>query len=204
MWRVAPVPAKDLKEYQRIWIEGLNRGDVSAADRVAAKDLTVHITGQPPLKGTTQWKGFVQVFLTAFPDLHFTMEDQVAAGRQGSAPLALHRHSHRADGTGSSYRQENLDRRVDHRSSSRRQNRRKVGAVRRSADDAAAGTGLSQDRRSSECRLLTERGYPRQSEGGSPPLPTAGGKTTRDAASAPSSQMSGRSRRSVKAGSWLS
>jgi steroid delta-isomerase-like uncharacterized protein len=77
---VALVPAKDLKEYQRIWIEGLNRGDVSAADRVATKDLTVHITGQPPLKGTTQWKGFVQVFLTAFPDLHFTMEDQVAAG----------------------------------------------------------------------------------------------------------------------------
>ena len=78
--RITPVAVKDLKEYQRIWIEGLNRGDVSAADRVAAKDLTVHITGQPVLKGTTQWKGFVQVFLTAFPDLHFTMEDQVATG----------------------------------------------------------------------------------------------------------------------------
>jgi len=75
------VSVKDLKEYQRTWIEGLNRGDLSAADRSFAKDCIVHITGQPgPLKGTDQWKSFLQVFLTAFPDLHFTMEDQIAAG----------------------------------------------------------------------------------------------------------------------------
>jgi steroid delta-isomerase-like uncharacterized protein len=77
------VPVKDLKEYQRIWVEGVNRGDLSAADRAFAKDCTVHITGQPaPLKGTAAWKGFVQAFLTAFPDLHFTMEDQVVAGEK--------------------------------------------------------------------------------------------------------------------------
>ena len=75
------MPVKDLKEYQRIWVEGVNRGDLSAADRAFAKDCVVHITGQPgPLNGTTQWKGFVQGFLTAFPDLHFTMEDQIVAG----------------------------------------------------------------------------------------------------------------------------
>jgi steroid delta-isomerase-like uncharacterized protein len=75
------MPVKDLKEYQRIWVEGLNRADLSAADRAFAQDCTVHITGQPaPLKGTSAWKGFVQVFLTAFPDLHFTMEDQVVTG----------------------------------------------------------------------------------------------------------------------------
>ena len=74
------MPANDLKEYQRIWIDGLNRGDVSAADRVAVNDCVIHITGQPPINGRAAWKGFIQVFLTAFPDLHFTMDDQIAVG----------------------------------------------------------------------------------------------------------------------------
>jgi steroid delta-isomerase-like uncharacterized protein len=74
------MPVKDLKEYQKIWIEGLNRGDLSASDRSFTKDCVVHMTGQPqPLK-TGPWKDFLNVFLTAFPDLHFTMEDQLVAG----------------------------------------------------------------------------------------------------------------------------
>ena len=36
-------------EYERIWIEGLNRGDVSVADAVFASDCVIHITGVPAL-----------------------------------------------------------------------------------------------------------------------------------------------------------
>ena len=68
-------------EHERIWVEGLNRGDVSAADRVFATDCTVHITGvAQPIDGVAAWKEVVAGLLTAFPDLHFTIEDQLIDG----------------------------------------------------------------------------------------------------------------------------
>lgn len=71
----------NVAEHERIWVEGLNRGDVSAADRVFATDCTVHITGvAQPILGVAAWKEFVAGLLTAFPDLHLTIEDQLAVG----------------------------------------------------------------------------------------------------------------------------
>ena len=68
-------------EYERIWVDGLNRGDVSVADTVFATDCTVHITGvAQPIHGVAAWKEFVAGLLTAFPDLHLTIEDQLAVG----------------------------------------------------------------------------------------------------------------------------
>lgn len=68
-------------EHQRTWIEGLNRGDLSAADGVFAPDCTVHITGvAQPIRGVAAWKEVVAGLLTAFPDLHFTTEDQLTDG----------------------------------------------------------------------------------------------------------------------------
>ena len=40
-------------------------------------------------------KGFVGLLLTAFPDLHYTVEDQRQPGRQGRVPLVGHGNSHR-------------------------------------------------------------------------------------------------------------
>ena len=74
------MPVESLMEYQRIWINGLNRGDVSVADDVFAPDCVVHITGVPaPMRGS-DWTSFVAGMLSAFPDLHFTMEDQLSQG----------------------------------------------------------------------------------------------------------------------------
>ena len=70
-----------LLDYQRIWIEGLNRGDVSGADTAFHPDCVVHITGNAePVRGVGPWKEFVGGFLRAFPDLQFTMEDQLVQG----------------------------------------------------------------------------------------------------------------------------
>ena len=75
------MPINSTLEYQRIWIDGLNRGDVSAADMAFRPDCIIHITGVPePLRGVEPWKKFVAGFLAAFPDLHFTMEDQLVDG----------------------------------------------------------------------------------------------------------------------------
>ena len=68
-------------EYERVWVEGLNRGDVKAADVVFAPDCVVHITGvAEPIRGIGPWKELVAGLLGAFPDLHFTIEDQLIQG----------------------------------------------------------------------------------------------------------------------------
>ena len=75
------MPAKNLMEYERIWIEGLNRGDTSTADKAFNKDCVIHISGQAePFRGTEGWKQYLKGFLTAFPDLKFVIEDQVIEG----------------------------------------------------------------------------------------------------------------------------
>jgi steroid delta-isomerase-like uncharacterized protein len=73
------LPLIEVIEYERIWVAGLNRGDLSAADQAFAADCVVHITGVPePLSGVGAWKQFVGGMLAAFPDLQFTVEDQLA------------------------------------------------------------------------------------------------------------------------------
>lgn len=72
---------ESLMEHERIWVDGLNRGDVSAADAAFAPDCVVHITGvAAPFRGVAAWKEFVTGMLQAFPDLHFTIEDQLVQG----------------------------------------------------------------------------------------------------------------------------
>lgn len=75
------MPVESLMEHERIWVDGLNRADVSAADAAFAPDCVVHITGvAAPFHGTGAWKEFVTGMLQAFPDLHFTIEDQLVQG----------------------------------------------------------------------------------------------------------------------------
>ena len=75
------MPVEAVMEYERIWIEGLNSGDISVADAVFASDCVIHITGVPaPFHGVGSWKEFVGGLLNAFPDIHFTIEDQVVQG----------------------------------------------------------------------------------------------------------------------------
>lgn len=75
------MPVESVMEHERIWIEGLNRGDVSSADSVFAQDCVVHITGvAEPIRGVGPWKELVGGLLRAFPDLYFTIEDQLVQG----------------------------------------------------------------------------------------------------------------------------
>jgi steroid delta-isomerase-like uncharacterized protein len=70
-----------ITEFERIWVEGLNRGDTSVAERVFTSDCVVHINGSPdPNLSRDGFKQMVSGLLAAFPDLHFTIEDQIIAG----------------------------------------------------------------------------------------------------------------------------
>jgi predicted ester cyclase len=67
--------------YEQIWFDGLNRGDVSVAEDVFAADCVIHINGSPnPNLDVEGFKQMVAGLLAAFPDLRFTIEDQIVAG----------------------------------------------------------------------------------------------------------------------------
>lgn len=67
--------------YTQTWVDGLNRGDVSVADKVFAADCVIHINGSPdPNLGVAGFRQMVAGLLAAFPDLRFTIEDQIVAG----------------------------------------------------------------------------------------------------------------------------
>ena len=67
--------------FQQTWIDGLNRSDVSVADKVFAADCIIHINGSPDRNlGLAGFKQMVAGLLAAFPDLRFTIEDQIVAG----------------------------------------------------------------------------------------------------------------------------
>lgn len=75
------MPVESVAEHERIWIEGLNRGDVSVADTAFAPDCVVHITEvAAPVRGVGAWKELIGGLLAAFPDIRFTVEDQLAQG----------------------------------------------------------------------------------------------------------------------------
>ena len=70
-----------ITDYERVWTDGLNRGDVSPANEVFTSDCVVHLTGvAEPIKGVEAWKQVVQGLLTAIPDIRFTIEEELVAG----------------------------------------------------------------------------------------------------------------------------
>lgn len=65
-------------KYERTWIDGLNRGDVSVADEVFAPQCVIHMAGSPePDLSVSGFKQMLAGLLAAFPDLRLTIEDQV-------------------------------------------------------------------------------------------------------------------------------
>ena len=71
----------DITVYERTWVEGMNRGDVSAADRAFAPDCVIHINGSPePNLSLSGFKEMIGGLLGAFPDLRITVDDQIVAG----------------------------------------------------------------------------------------------------------------------------
>jgi steroid delta-isomerase-like uncharacterized protein len=67
--------------YIKFWVDGLNRGDVSIAESVFHDDCIIHINGGPHKDlSLSEFKDMVQGMIDAFPDLHFTIEEQVKDG----------------------------------------------------------------------------------------------------------------------------
>ena len=65
---------------RRAYLVGMNNRDMSVIDEVFAPDYVVHYPGVPPIRGLTDAKAALSAFLDAFPDIRFTIADQLAEG----------------------------------------------------------------------------------------------------------------------------
>ena len=64
---------------QRVWDEVWHQGDLDRIDDLFASDFVRHDPGRE-LRGPEQNRQFVRELRGAFPDLHFTVQDEVAEG----------------------------------------------------------------------------------------------------------------------------
>ncbi|GAC1558433.1 MAG: hypothetical protein NVS9B9_21310 [Ktedonobacteraceae bacterium] len=63
----------------RFFEEGWNQGNTTVFDELLAADFRAH-DPSGPIHGPEEYKQFCATYRTAFPDIHFTIEDQIAEG----------------------------------------------------------------------------------------------------------------------------
>jgi steroid delta-isomerase-like uncharacterized protein len=63
--------------FRRIVEEGFNKGNLAIVDELVATD---HLNHSDNVHGPEEYKQFITVYRTAFPDLQMTVEDQIAEG----------------------------------------------------------------------------------------------------------------------------
>ncbi len=71
------------KAIARRWIEeAWNKGDLTIVDELIAPGYVLHDPTRPGLKGREGIKESITLFRAAFPDLRFTIEDQISQGNK--------------------------------------------------------------------------------------------------------------------------
>ncbi len=63
---------------RRLTDEALNQGNMDVLEHVLADTFTYHELTNPGVTSRDDYKQFVTALRTAFPDIHFTIEDEVA------------------------------------------------------------------------------------------------------------------------------
>jgi len=80
--------SKHNKAIIRRFIEGL-RQDLSAIDELCAVNFTCHLPGFPGPSDKETFKGFAALLYNAFPDLHHTVEDQIAENNRVASRVTV-------------------------------------------------------------------------------------------------------------------
>jgi steroid delta-isomerase-like uncharacterized protein len=84
------------KVMQRIYDEFLNAGNLDAADALMAADIIEHEESHRAAPGLAGTKHIIATFRSAFPDLHFRVEDMIAEGDQVVTRVTM-RGTHRSE-----------------------------------------------------------------------------------------------------------
>ena len=65
---------------RRLFEEAFNNGNLGVVDEIFAPDVTGQASDGMPIRGSQRRKATIMEDRTIFPDLHFTVEEQVAEG----------------------------------------------------------------------------------------------------------------------------
>jgi len=71
MSRVEENKAVILRGFEEEW----NKGNLDVIPEIFTTDLVCHMVHFPDIHGQDEWRSFVISFRSAFPDIHFTIED---------------------------------------------------------------------------------------------------------------------------------
>ena len=75
--------AKEIKALERRWFEESNKGKAAAMDiidELHATNYIFHGGGGEEMRNRKDYKQFMSAFYSAFPDVHFTLDDIVVEG----------------------------------------------------------------------------------------------------------------------------
>lgn len=70
---------EDNKANVRRGYEALNQRNLAVFDELLTPDIVFH-NASTTIQGLEAYKQFLSMYITAFPDLHFTIEDMIAEG----------------------------------------------------------------------------------------------------------------------------
>ena len=72
--------AQNKAAMRRIFEEGWNQGDFAVVEEIFSPDYVAHFTPPGAPAGRDGFRWFVQMYRTAFPDLHLQVDDMLADG----------------------------------------------------------------------------------------------------------------------------
>ncbi len=75
--------------FRRVYEEGLNRGDLAVANELTAPDFFNHEAPPGMNRGPESMRQVITMLRTAFPDLHFTIEELIAEGDTVAGRLTM-------------------------------------------------------------------------------------------------------------------
>ena len=84
-----PAAEENKAQFRRTYEELLNGGDLSVADELVAPDFVNHEAPPGMDRGPDSMRGLATMLRTAFPDLHFTIEELVAEGDTVAGRLTM-------------------------------------------------------------------------------------------------------------------
>jgi steroid delta-isomerase-like uncharacterized protein len=78
------------------WVEAFNEGNLDAVDELVTDSYVRHDPNAPEVRGPEEEKRLIVMYRSAFPDLHFTVEDMVAEGDKVATRIGI-RATHRGE-----------------------------------------------------------------------------------------------------------
>ena len=81
--------AENKAQFRRTYEELLNEGNLAVAEELVAPDFVIHEAPPGRNRGPESMRGLATMLRTAFPDLHFTIEELVAEGDTVAGRLTM-------------------------------------------------------------------------------------------------------------------